>query len=162
MKNVSIKINDMWLTDFDDIRCNASIFINNQEKANITASFDKEVYPDWENSQKEIKQNIKDNVDLYLSLPKISKCSSLLREIYDIVCESDATMCHISYEFWQEFYANKYTNEDIKTLKEEIKKYKLDNVITFDDEGYKIIGWGNLETSFNDDRHLAKNKERER
>ena len=162
MDNISIKIRDMWLSDYGDIRCNASIFINNKEKANIIASFDRETYPDWKNSQKEFKEEIIDNLDLYLTLPKISKCSNLLKEIYDTVCESDATMCHITNEDWQEFYADRYTNKDINSLKEEVKKYKLDDVITFDDAEYKIIGWGNLETSFNDDRQFVKDKERER
>ena len=47
-------------------------------------------------------------------------------------------------------------------LKEEVKEYKLDNVITFDDAEYKIIGWSDLETRFNDDRNFVKEKERER
>ena len=97
-----------------------------------------------------------------MNLPKISKCSNLLKEIYDTVCESDATICHITNEDWQEFYADRYTNKDIDYLKEEVKKYKLDDVITFDDGECKIIGWGNLETSFNDDRQFVKDKERER
>lgn len=85
-----------------------------------------------------------------------------MQEIYDNVCESEATMCHITNDDWKELYADRFTNKDITKLKEEVKKYKLDDVITFDDREYKIIGWGNLETSFNDDRKLERNKEMER
>ena len=84
---------------------------------------------------------------------------SNLQEIYDNVCESDATMCHITEEDWQEIYADRYTDKDIENLKTEVKKYKLEDVVTFDDEEYKIIGWGDLETRFNDDRNLEKEME---
>lgn len=161
--NITVKINDLWLSDYDDIRCNATISINGKEKANIIASFDREYYPDWKNSQNEYIDEIKDEWEKYLHLPKISKCSNLLQEIYDTVCESEATMCHITDDDWKEFYADRFTNKDIEKLKEETKKYQLDDVITFDDAEYKIIGWGNLETSFNDDRNLnERNKDHER
>ena len=71
-------------------------------------------------------------------------------------------MCHITNEDWEEYYSDNFTNKDIEKLKEEVKEYKLDNVITFDDAEYKIIGWSDLETRFNDDRNFVKEKERER
>ena len=40
MRNISIQLKDIWLSDYGDIRCNTSIFINDKEKANIIASFD--------------------------------------------------------------------------------------------------------------------------
>ncbi|MBR1936747.1 MAG: hypothetical protein IJ842_03530 [Bacilli bacterium] len=161
-KNISVKILNLWLSDYGDIRCNASISVNGKEKANIITSFERDYYPDWKNSQNDYKEEIKDEWEKYLHLPKISKCSKLMQEIYDNVCESEATMCHITNDDWKELYADRFTNKDITKLKEEVKKYKLDDVITFDDREYKIIGWGNLETSFNDDRKLERNKEMER
>ncbi len=92
-------------------------------------------------------------------MPKISSCSKLLQEIYDTVCESDATMCHISDEDWNDFFVDKYSDDDIEILKEEIKKYKLEEVIGINDGGYKIVGYGDLETRFNDDRNLELNNE---
>lgn len=160
--SLSIKINNLWQSDFGDIRCNASISLNGKERANIIASFDRDDYPDWKNSQEDYKEEIKENWEKYLTLPKISKCSKLLREIYDNVCESEATMCHITNDDWKEFYADKYSNKDIEKLKHEVKKYQLDDVITFNDGEYKILGWGNLETCFNDDRNIVKNKDKER
>lgn len=161
-KNISVKILNLWLSDYGDIRCNASISVNGKEKANFITSFERDYYPDWKNSQNDYKEEIKDEWEKYLHLPKISKCSKLMQEIYDNVCESEATMCHITNDDWKELYADRFTNKDITKLKEEVKKYKLDDVITFDDAEYKIIGWGNLETSFNDDRKLERNKEMER
>lgn len=161
-KCVSVKILNLWLSDYGDIRCNASISINGKEKANFITSFDRDYYPDWKNSQNDYKEEIKDEWEKYLHLPKLSKCSKLMQEIYDNVCESEATMCHITNEDWKELYADRFTNKDIEKLKEEVKKYQLDDVITFDSAEYKIVGWGNLETCFNDDRKLVRNKDMER
>lgn len=161
-KGVSVKILNLWLSDYGDIRCNASISINGKEKANFITSFDRDYYPDWKNSQNDYKEEIKDEWEKYLHLPKLSKCSKLMQEIYDNVCESEATMCHITNEDWKELYADRFTNKDIEKLKEEVKKYQLDDVITFDNAEYKIVGWGNLETCFNDDRKLVRNKDMER
>ena len=161
-KGVSVKILHLWLSDYGDIRCNASISINGKEKANFITSFDRDYYPDWKNCQNDYKEEIKDEWEKYLHLPKLSKCSKLMQEIYDNVCQSEATMCHITNEDWQELYADRFSKKDIEKLKEEVKKYKLDDVITFDDSEYKIVGWGNLETSFNDDRKLARNRDMER
>lgn len=161
-KNMSVKVLNVWLSDFDDVRCNASISVNGKEKANIIASFDRSDYQDWKNCQNEYKEEILDEWEKYIHLPKISKCSKLLQEIYDNVCESDATMCHIDFDDWKKDYAERYTDKDFQKLKEEVKKYKLEDVITFNDGEYKIVGWGNLETSFNDDRKLERNREMER
>ena len=46
-------------------------------------------------------------------------------------------------------------------LEKEIKKYELDEVIGIGDGGYKIVGYGDLETRFIDDRDLEINKESE-
>lgn len=161
-KNISVKILNLWLSDYDDIRCNASISINGKEKANIIASFDRYSYQDWRNCKREYKQEIIDEWEKYLYLPKISKCSKLLQEIYDNVCSCDSTMCHIDINDWKNDYADRYTDEDFQKLKEEVKKLKLEDVITFDDCGYKIVGWGDLEISFNDDRNILRNRERSR
>lgn len=83
------------------------------------------------------------------------------KEIYDSVCESDATMCHISDEDWNDYYIDNYSDNDIEVLKEEIKKYGLDEVIGIDDGEYKIVGYGDLETRFNDDRKLELSNESE-
>lgn len=160
--NRNVEVIEIWDSDYDDLRCRAFLSENNIEKANIIASYDSKEFDNLEYSETNksiFKSLIYDNFDKYLELPKISSCSSLLQEIYDNVCESDATMCHITEEDWQEIYADRYTDKDIENLKTEVKKYKLEDVVTFDDEEYKIIGWGDLETRFNDDRNLEKEME---
>lgn len=57
----------------------------------------------------------------------------------------------------------KFFNEiDIIKLKEEIKKYNLEDVITLNNYEYKVIGWGDLETRFNDDRNIERNKNKDK
>ena len=51
---------------------------------------------------------------------------------------------------------------DIDNLKKEVKELGLQEVITFDDAEYKIVGWGDLETRFNDDRYLQNRELNER
>ena len=46
--------------------------------------------------------------------------------------------------------------------KEEIKKYNLEDVITLNNYEYKVIGWGDLETRFNDDRNIERNKNKDK
>ena len=94
--------------------------------------------------------------DKYLELPKISECSDLLQEIYDCVCESDSTMCHISNEDWEDYYIDKYSDNDLVVLQDEIKKYGLEEIVEIDTGEYKIVGYGDLETRFNDDRNINK------
>jgi len=161
-----VKIFGTWETDYDDLRCNAILSVNGIEKANIIASYDEE---DIRNSignkdsimnddfiEKGFKTLILDDFDDYLKLPKITECSELLQEIYDNVCSSDASMCHISDEDWEEDYSERYNEQDLKKLEKEIGKYNLQDIIDFSDGGYKIVGYGNLETVFNDNRNLEK------
>ena len=105
---------------------------------------------------KALKWLINYDFDRFLKLPKVSECSQLLQEVYDDVCESDATMCHISYEDWDNYYVDTYSSSDVEILKKEIKKYGLEDVIEIDTGEYKIIGYGDLETRFNDDRSINK------
>lgn len=165
----NIKILGTWLTDYDDMRCNAIIIQDNKEVANIIASYDecdlrhsignKDSEMNGEFIKRAFQTLIYDEIKEYLKLPKISNCSNLLQDIYDAVCESDATMCHISDEDWNDYYIDNYSEEDIEVLKEEIKKYGLDEIIGINDGEYKIVGYGDLETRFNDDRRLELNNE---
>lgn len=166
-KKRKIEILSVWESDFDDVRCNAIIYQNNKQLANIVVSFESSVINDLTNYdakdlEKAFKKLIYEHFDDYKKLPKISHCSKLLQEVYDCVCESDATMCHITKDDWKDYYSDRFNERDIERLKEEVKMYQLEDVITFDDREYKIVGWGNLETSFNDDRKLERNKNHER
>lgn len=171
IKNINVNITDVWKTDYDDIRAFAEIGKGEIKLGNIIASFDEDTI---RNITGNLKEPLKDkeqinafavlitsSFDRYANLPKISGCSKLLQSIYDDVCQSDSTMCHITEEDWNEYYIDEYLEEDIEILKEEIKKYGLDEVIVVGEGDYKIVGYGNLETKFIDDRNLEKNIESE-
>ena len=161
-----VKILSTYATDYDDIRCNAILMEDGREIANIIASYDEsdirysigdkdtELTDDF--VKKAFRNLISDGFDSYLKLPKISNCSKLLQSVYDDVCSSDSCMCHIDENDWEDFYSDDYNEEDIKTLESEIQKYNLEEVIGVNDGEYKIIGYGDLETRFNDDRNLQK------
>ena len=167
----NIEILNTWLSDYDDLCCNAILSENGKQVANIIASYDENSLrysignKDSEMSEDFVKKAFKnliyDDFDTYLNLPKISECSSLLQEIYDNVCSSDASMCHITDEDWKEFYSDEYTDKDFENLKLEVEKYGLKDVVGINDGEYKILGYGDLETRFNDDRRLEVSKDYE-
>ena len=165
--NRKVKVNSIYETSFDDVRCDAVLYQNDKAVANIIASYDaKEMNFRCNNNPDLAKEALRvailDDFDKYIELPKISKCSKLLQDIYDDVCQSDASMCHITSEDWNEFYKEDFTDKDVDNLKKEVKELGLQEVITFDDAEYKIIGWGDLETRFNDDRYLQEKVKSER
>lgn len=160
-KQRKVEILGIWESDFDDFRCNAILYQKGKKISNIIVTYDKEKL---NNKDKDyvFKTLIYENFENYISLPKISKCSKLLQEIYDFVCESENSMCHITNEEWQELYSNRYNDNDIEKLKKEIEKYDLKEFIELNENEYKIIGYGNLEIKFNDDRKFMKDKKYER
>lgn len=163
-KHRKVKILGIWKSDFDDVRCNAILYQKGKQISNIIVSYEKNDLKDLDDKNKEkvFETLIYEEFEKYTSLPKISKCSKLLQEIYDFVCESDSSMCHITDEDWKEMYSDRYNDNDIEKLKEEIKRYKLEDIIGLNESEYKIIGYGNLETKFNDDRKMTRSKKYER
>ena len=165
--NRKVRINGIYQTDFDDVRCDAVLYQNDKAVASIIGSYDaNEIIFRCNNdpslSKEVLRATILDNFDEYLNLPKVSKCSKLLQDIYDNVCESDSSMCHITEDDWNEFYKEDFSEKDFDNLKKEVKELGLENVITFDDAEYKIVGYGDLETRFNDDRYLQERVKDER
>ena len=165
--NRKVRVDSIYETSFDDVRCDAVLYQNEKAVASIIASYDaNEIIFRCNNdpnlSKEVLRATILDNFDEYLNLPKVSKCSKLLQDIYDDVCESEASMCHITEEDWNEFYKENFTEKDVDNLKKEVKELGLENVITFDDAEYKIVGYGDLETRFNDDRYLQERVKDER
>lgn len=165
-----IKIGNVWRTDYGDIRCNAILKSDKTEKAYVTSSLDeffikKSIGNDLLNEDEikhVFKKNFSDNYNMYVNLPKISNCSKLLQDVYDSVCLSDASMCHITEKDWENFYLEDYSNRDFYIFQKEIEKYRLKDVIITKDFEYKIIGYADLELRFNDDRFLnEKDKELE-
>lgn len=166
-KHRKIEILGIWKSDFGDVRCNAIIYQNNKAIGNIIVKNNIDVFNIYNkifphNWIEIFKNMIYENFDKYKKLPKLSKCSELLKEIYDEVCNSDSSMCYIDDDDWKDLYADRYNDKDVEKLKEEVKQYKLDDIITFNEGEYKILGFGNLEISFNDDRKINKQRNYER
>ncbi len=176
IKVVNVNVLDVWKTDYDDYRADVEIGKGEINQGNVIASYDEDTIRNLTGnlnnplSENELKNAIAVLVasafEEYISLPKISKVSPLLKEVYDYVRESDATMCHITSEDWKEYYSEHYSEKDLDDLENEIKKYGLEEVvevfggeyITNDNKiiesDYRIIGYGDLETRFIDDRNL--------
>lgn len=168
IKHQEVKILGTWGTDYGDIACHAILYKDGKQVANIIDSDEETsiryVYGDSNSELTEklveasFESLINEDFDKYLELPKISECSKLLQQIYDYVCESDASMCHVDNEDWLDWKENyDFKDEDIDVLKNEIKKYGLNEVIGIDEDEYKIVGYGNLQFIFNDDRSIEKN-----
>lgn len=167
IKNQEVKIISIWNTDYGDIAYNAILYKDGKEVAEIRDSDEETtIRYVYGNSNSELSEElvkssieslINNDFERYLKLPKISRCSNLLQEIYDSVCESDASMCHVDdtdWLYWKEAFG--FKDEDIEELKIETKKYNLEDVIEIGDSEYKIVGYGNLQYMFNDDRNISK------
>ena len=159
--NRKVRVDGIYETSFDDVRCAAVLYQNDKAVANIIGSYEANEMNfrcgnKPELAKEVLRTAILDDFDKYMELPKISKCSKLLQDIYDDVCQSDASMCHITEDDWNEFYKEDFTEKDVDNLKKEVKELGLEEVITFNDAEYKIVGYGDLETRFNDDRYLQE------
>ena len=106
----------------------------------------------YETIQKHLLDILEKNNGVEFNIPKVSELSSLLKYVYDSICESESNMFYVDYDEWKELKdSDEFTEEDFNILKKEIKKYKLEDVISIDEE-YKICAYGMLQTLFNDDR----------
>lgn len=166
-KGQEVKIIGMWPTDYGDLGCTAILYKDDVPVAKILESFEETdlryVYGDKDTELTEeileysFKSLILDDFDSYLELPKIDECSKLLQSVFDTVCGSDSAMCHIDYDDWQEYCEEEqYNFDDLNTLKEELKKYKLETVLEVDNGEYQILGYSNLQFAFSDTRNFIK------
>lgn len=165
LKGSIVNVWDVWETDYGDYKGLAEIGKNKELKGTIITSYDEQVIRNITDKEKgsltvnELKNAfavlICSNIEKYLKLPTISNVSKLLKEIYDCVVTSECSMCHIDYNEWEDFY-DYYNEIDIEQLKKEIEKYNLKEVIEIDNGEYKIVGYGDLETRFLDDRNYCK------
>lgn len=152
------KILNYW-NDSDDLYVNYIVSDNNKSlNANVISYYNvSDIGCDYNCSTPSQIENslldlIKENDGCELNLPKVSELSRLLKILYSNVCESESNMCHITDEDWQNLIEEEnFTEEDFAKLKEEIKKYNLNNYITIDSDGYKICAYGCLQCCFNDD-----------
>lgn len=159
------EILNFW-NDADDLYVNYIIEdLKNDRKANVidyfnTSDLDCNYNTASEDTiLKSLKKLVEQNKGIEFKIPKVSNLSPLLTYIYDSVCESEANMCHITDEDWLDILEDyDFTDEDIESLKNEIKKYKLDEYITLGSDGYKICGYGFLQCCFNDDREKGSDE----
>lgn len=165
LKGSTVNVCDVWKTDYGDYKALAEIGQNKELKGTIITSYDEQVIRNITDIEKgSLTVNglknafavlICSDIEKYLKLPTISNVSKLLKEIYDCVVTSECSMCHIDYNEWEDFYDD-YNESDIEQLKKEIEKYNLEEVIVIDNGEYKIVGYGDLETRFLDDRNYCK------
>ena len=165
LKGSTVNVLDVWETDYGDYKALAEIGKNKELEGTIITSYDEQVIRNITDKEKgsltvnELKNSfavlICSDIEKYLKLPTISNVSKLLKEIYDCVVTSECSMCHIDYNEWEYFYDD-YNERDIEQLKKEIEKYNLEEVIEIDNGEYKIVGYGDLETRFLNDRNYCK------
>ena len=165
LKGSTVNVLDVWETDYGDYKALAEIGKNKELEGTIITSYDEQVIRNITDKEKgsltvnELKNSfavlICSDIEKYLKLPTISNVSKLLKEIYDCVVTSECSMCHIDYNEWEDFYDD-YNERDIEQLKKEIEKYNLKEVIEIDNGEYKIVGYGDLETRFLNDRNYCK------
>ena len=157
-----------YLNDSDDLYVDY-IVINKDEdkKAHCIEYFNtSDINCDYNSSSSSlIEENLLELLTKHngfeFNMPKISEVSELLRYVYDFVCESESNMCHIDDKDWNELKEEyNFTDEDIKSLVEEINNFHLEDLLTIDENGYKICGYGILQTMFNDDRERTDELER--
>lgn len=164
-----INVVDNWYSSFDDYRGKAEISKNGKKLGTIIANFTgdeirKIIEKDGSDFSREEIRNaiavlIATDAEKYCSLPKISEVSPLLRTIYDDLLDSENSISYISSEDWKLDYSDDFSDDDLENLKKEIKNLNLESIVEFDSVGYLIIGYGNLETAFIDDRGVVQEKE---
>lgn len=148
-----VEILDIYESDLGAYYTNALLYKDDKEVAHIIEGCDidyannKMFYNNYHSLEKFFEDYIYSNFDSYLKLPKISKCSKLLQEIFKMASTTDLCMWSISEDEWNSYY-QEYSEKDIKTLEKEIEKYNLENVLTLNEDGYKIFAYGYLQTKF--------------
>lgn len=158
-KKRNAEILTAWISDDYNIKYEAILSVDNKTVAHVISTCWRESWEEDLDKLDKFKVLAYSSFNTLTELPKISNYSKLMQSIYDTVCQSDSSMCHITEEDWKEYYADEYSEKDIEKLKEEVKKLGIDKLITFDDAEYKIIGWGDLDTVFNDDRYISIDKD---
>lgn len=108
-----------------------------------------------EENDEDLESYLEENIQTLISLPKTTELSNLTYDIFDIVSASDSDMCFI--EDLRELEEMGYTTYDLEDLLNDIKKYNLENVITINEDNFLIIGYGDLQCAFNDDRFYENN-----
>ena len=150
-----------WETDFGDYQARVKVGENNKNIGEVVVSYEEQRLYDLigkkdysKITKKEIEMAISvlvlnEDFEKLKSLPKISTFSELMQRVYDNVCESESSMCFIEND-------NEVSEQDIEKLKEEVKEFGLSDCVRFNEDDCLITAYGDLETSFIDDRGVRK------
>ena len=156
-----VNVASIWETDFKDIQA----YIET-EKGNFVASYEDSMLSnilgidtddlydligknDFDSLENVFATLVFKDKESYFKLPKLSKCSNLLQELFETVLESDNGMFFYEYEDWEN---DGHTEEDLNILEKEIKKYGLQEVIEIKENNCIITCYSDLITRFIDDR----------
>lgn len=166
------EIESIYSLDPGDMRCEAKL-IDSDKTANVVVPLEMsedeweeycdsddfdgyEFFNDNEELRKKFADKISKNFDNLIDLPKRSELSDATKIIFDEVRQSDSGMF---FAETKESFLNDYnlSDKDIKKLQNDIKKYKLDDVIDFKGDEY-ITAYSDLETRFNNDIDISLDK----
>lgn len=156
-----VNVKGIWETDFKDIQA----YIET-EKGNFVASYEDSMLSnilgidtddlydligknDFNSLENVFATLVFKDKESYFKLPKLSKCSNLLQELFETVLESDNGMFFYEYEDWED---DGRTEEELNILEKEIKKYGLQEVIEIKENNCIITCYSDLITRFIDDR----------
>ena len=156
-----VNVKGIWETDFKDIQAyietDKGNFVASYEDnmlSNILGIYTDDLYDligknDFDRLKEVFKVLVLEEKESYFKLPKLSKCSNLLQELFETVLESDNGMFFYEYEDWEN---DGRTEEDLNILEKEIKKYGLQEVIEIKENNCIITCYSDLITRFIDDR----------
>ena len=156
-----VNVKGIWETDFKDIQAyietDKGNFVASYEDnmlSNILGIYTDDLYDligknDFDRLKEVFKVLVLEEKESYFKLPKLSKCSNLLQELFETVLESDSGMFFYEYEDWEN---DGRTEEDLNILEKEIKKYGLQEVIEIKENNCIITCYSDLITRFIDDR----------
>ncbi len=151
----------IWKTDFKDIQAyietdKGSFVASYEDKtlAELTGLDTESLYDLIEDNKLELLKRtflrlVKEDIEIYLDLPKLSKCSNLLQKLFESTLASDSGMFFYEYDDWKE---DGRTKEELDVLKKEIKRYGLQDIIRIQEDDCVITSYADLITRFINDR----------
>lgn len=156
-----VNVKYIWETGFKDIQAyiktDKGNFVASYEDnmlSNILGIYTDDLYDligknDFDSLKEVFKVLVLEDKESYFKLPKLSKCSNLLQELFENVLDSDSGMFFYEYEDWED---DGRTEEELNILEKEIKKYGLQEVIEIKENDCIITCYSDLITRFIDDR----------
>lgn len=143
----------------NEIIANADFFVDKKIVANVLVEADERIKNNksdmFEANAELFVELINKDFDKYTNLPKLTECSNILCDLFDISFVDDLPLI-ISAENWNDYFFDKYSLDEINNLNRELKELKLDNVVDINEEDCIIRCDKRLYSYFNDDRDLDR------